>query len=181
MGGKSRQHNRKELDKMTAAATQTRLMLPVVAALLLFATAAPRAHAGDLGKILGALAVGYVTYEVLDSLDDIRDNTRGQYYNPPPPVCRPAPPPVHRNYNPPSPYYYGGENRYWYNEGYKDGFKDGEQYGYREGHQDGYRQGDRDGYRRGIRTGYRYGYGDGYDDGHHDGFIEGVHVPRGRR
>lgn len=164
---------------MTAVIAHTRFMLPVVAALLLLTTTAPRAHAGDLGKILGALAVGYVAYEVLDGLDDCN---RGPNYCPPPPNL--APPPdrgVHRNYAPPSPYYHGGEAKYWYKEGYKDGFKDGENYGYREGHQDGYRQGDRDGYRKGVKTGYRYGYGDGYGDGRHDGFIEGVRVPRGRR
>lgn len=164
---------------MTTSLTRNRLWVTLVAVTVLTGLTATRAFAGDLGKVLGALAVGYVAYEVLDGIDDLRDAPR-QYAPPPGPPRGPVANP-HRNYDPPAPYYHGGEAKYWYNEGYSDGVKDGKRIGYNEGFNDGYREGDKNGYRRGVRTGYQVGYDDGYDDGHHDGFIKGVHRPNGRR
>jgi len=153
---------------MTTAYRRTNVAVALAAIVLLSSLTATRALANDTGKILGALAAGYVAYEILDEL------SKPQRCGPPPmPYC--APP--HDNYNPPSGYYAGGEARYWYKEGYKDGFKDGENYGFDTGYEVGYSDGDRNGYRRGTRDGYRIGYGDGYDNGHHDGFIQGSHRP----
>ena len=157
---------------MTTVLRRNSLCLTLVAVVALSLVTMPRAHAGDFGKILGALAAGYVAYEVLDSFDDCRPCTPSRQY-------------PNQRYNPPPSYYHGGEAKYWYKEGYGDGFKDGADYGTRKGFNQGYRvgyqDGDRNGYKRGVRKGYSIGYGDGYGDGHFDGFIEGVHHPSRRR
>lgn len=169
---------------MTVAIPRSVVVAPLIAVLAL-TLAAPRAHAGDAGKILGAIAAGYVAYEVLDRLGDIRDN--GPRYGPPPPAYGPPPPAYgpppgrpapYQNYNPPAPYRGSGAN-YWYKEGYQDGFQDGTQNGVSKGYKMGWRDGENYGYQRGTKNGYRVGYGDGYDDGHYDGYIQGSH--RGRR
>lgn len=155
----------------TTALRRSSTLLTLVAVLALLQLGTTRAHATDWGKVLGAVAAGYVTYQVLDGLSDSRAAVR--HYTPNP------------RYNPPPSYYDGGEARYWYQEGYSDGFNDGTDYGRRQGfdqgYRVGYRDGDRAGYQRGVGTGYRIGYGDGYGDGHRDGFIEGIRVPPRRR
>lgn len=109
-------------------------------------------QANDLGKILGMLAAGYITYEIIDNWNNIPDI-----------VTIPTP-----NYNPPrnpdinKEFYdigykdgidnginlyglqkynqitfYSSENEYWYGEGYNDGFKDGVNY-YKKTHQRNY-------------------------------------------
>ncbi len=166
---------------MTTAITRNRAWLPILSVFLLTTLTSTKVFAGDLGKILGALAVGYVAYEVLDDLDDSpRHRGHGPRYSPPRPHPRARV--VHRRYDPPTPYFHGGEAKYWYNEGYSDGFKDGDQHGYKvgftDGHRVGYRQGDKNGFRRGAKRGYRVGYDDGYGDGHHDGFRQGKHSRR---
>jgi hypothetical protein len=148
---------------MNTAFSRNSLCLALVGVALLSGMATPKAQAGDLGKVLGAVAVGYLAYELASH----NDRARAPAYGPPPP------PPPHRDphpsYNPPSPYYDGRRVTNAYNEGYRDGYTDGN----RNGFQNGYRAGDANGYRRGTADGYRWGYGDGYGDGRHDGWRGG--------
>lgn len=164
---------------MTATRSRSTLYLTLAAVMALSVMTTARAFAGDTGKILGALAAGYLAYEVLDGLDDC---SRSRRSHAPAPRYR-APSYPHQNYNPPNSYYQGGEAKYWYKEGYQDGFTDGDRYGtqkgFNQGYRVGYHDGDKNGHRRGVRKGYRIGFGDGYDVGHYDGYVTGRH--HGRR
>ena len=143
---------------MTTAARHTNVYLALAAVVVLSTFTAAKAVAGDTAKVLGAIAAGYIAYELLDNHSSGRTHYTG---NP------------HQKYRPPSNYYHGSEAKYWYNTGYRDGFGDGNRYGFNNGYRTGYRHGDRNGYRRGTHDGYRWGYGDGYYDGHSDGYIRG--------
>jgi len=142
---------------MTTAVNRTSMYLSLIAVALLMTVTAPRAVASDAGKILGAVAAGYIAYELLSGSSSghagYTSGYHGSYGYP------------HQRYSPPSRYSGGGSANYWYNTGYRDGFKDGNEYGFNNG------------YRTGTHDGYRWGYGDGYHDGYGDGRRDGRYSP----